>query len=303
MRIAVTGATGFVGSHLCRELAARGHAVTALVREGSSAERLAGENISFARGDITRPESLPPAFQGCDAVVHLVGIIRERPGQTFEGIHAEGTASVVRAARQAGVRRLVHMSAAGTRPDAASSYHRTKWLGEEAVRASGLEWVVLRPSLIFGRGDGFTTTMMDLVRRAPVVPVIGSGKNLMQPVAVGDVCAAFAASVEEERHTGQTYELGGPDRLTYEEIVRMVVRAMGLRRRFVHIPAGLMMPVAAVLSRLSPRFPLTPDQIRMLQEDNIAEGDHAREVFGLRLTSYEEGLKDIVAPGGEGADR
>lgn len=302
MNIAVTGATGFVGSHLCRLLVERGHKVTALVRPGSPRARLFGGEIGFAEGDITRPETLPAAFQGCDVVVNLVGIIRETRDQTFERIHAEGAAAVALAAREAGVRRLVHMSAAGTRPHAPSAYHRTKWMGEEAVRASGLQWVILRPSLIFGIGDGFTTTMMDLVRRAPVIPVIGSGKNRMQPIAVEDVCAAFASSAEEERHVGQTYDLGGPEQLTYEQIVRMVARELGVRRLFVHLPVWLMMPLSGVLSRISSRFPLTPDQIRMLQEDNVAEPNHAHEVFGLELMRLEDGLKKIVASAaGDGA--
>jgi len=294
MNIAVTGASGFVGRHLCRALAERGHSVTALVRPGSS-RRPQAPGLRFAEGDITRPQSLPDAFQGCEVVVNLVGIIRETREQTFERIHAEGTAAVATAARKAGARRLVQMSAAGTRPDAASAYHRTKWLGEEAVRSSGLEWVVLRPSLIFGRGDGFTTAMMDLVRRTPIVPIVGPGTNLMQPIAVEDVCDAFVQSVEEERHAGKTCELGGPERLTYEQIVRTVAREMGLRRSFVHLPVWMIMPVAAVMSRLSARFPLTPDQIRMLQEDNVAEPNHASEVFALKLTRFEDGLKTMIA--------
>ncbi|BCW99947.1 MAG: NAD-dependent nucleoside diphosphate-sugar epimerase/dehydratase [Armatimonadota bacterium] len=295
MNIGVTGATGFVGSHLCRLLVERGHRVTALVRPGSTRARPSGGGVRFAEGDITRPETLPAAFQGCDVVVNLVGIIRETRDQTFERIHAEGAAAVALAAREAGVRRLVHMSAVGTRPHAPSAYHRTKWLGEEAVRASGLEWVILRPSLIFGIGDGFTTTMIDLVRRAPVIPVIGSGTNLMQPIAVEDVCAAFASSAEEDCHCGQTYELGGPEQITYEQIVRMVARELGVRRPFVHLPVWMMMPLAGVLSRLSARFPLTPDQIRMLQEDNVAQPNHALTVFGLELMRFEDGLKRIVA--------
>jgi len=280
---------------MCRAFLDAGLEVRALVRAGSDRSRLPVARLSFAEGDIVRPETLRPAFEGCDVVVNLVGIIREKGLATFQRVHAEGTANVVREAASAGVKRIVQMSAVGARPDAPSAYHRTKSAGEESVRASGVEWVILRPSLIFGPGDGFTTTMIDLVRRAPVIPIIGSGDSRMQPIAVQDVCAAFVASARSDGHAGKTYELGGPEVLTYRAIVRQVADEMGVRKAMVHLPVALIGAVAQVMSRVTSAFPLTPDQLLMLQEDNIAQPNHAAEVFGLHLTAFEAALGAIIA--------
>ncbi len=229
-------------------------------------------------------------------LIHLVGIIRERSGASFEAVHVRGTNNVIEAAAASGVRRIVHMSAAGTRPGAASRYHQSKWRAEESVRASGLEWTILRPSLIFGKGDGFTTMLIDLVRKAPVVPVIGSGRNLFQPIAVEDVSAAFAACVEDAAMAGNTFELGGPERLSFETILRVIAGRMKSRKPFVHVPAALMRLLSGTMSRVTSRFPLTPDQLIMLGEDNIAEPNHAVEALHLPLTPFAEGLDRILAP-------
>jgi len=296
VRIALTGATGFVGRAMARELAGRGHHLTCLVRSDPRPGQLPAEGVTVARGDILSPDSLARAFAGCDALIHLVGIIRERSGASFEAVHVRGTNNVIEAAAASGVRRIVHMSAAGTRPGAASRYHQSKWRAEESVRASGLEWTILRPSLIFGKGDGFTTMLIDLVRKAPVVPVIGSGRNLFQPIAVEDVSAAFAACVEDAAMAGNTFELGGPERLSFETILRVIAGRMKSRKPFVHVPAALMRLLSGTMSRVTSRFPLTPDQLIMLGEDNIAEPNHAVEALHLPLTPFAEGLDRILAP-------
>jgi len=284
VRIALTGATGLAG---------RGHHLTCLVRSDPRPGQLPAEGVTVARGDILSPDSLARAFAGCDALIHLVGIIRERSGASFEAVHVRGTNNVIEAAAASGVRRIVHMSAAGTRPGAASRYHQSKWRAEESVRASGLEWTILRPSLIFGKGDGFTTMLIDLVRKAPVVPVIGSGRNLFQPIAVS---AAFAACVEDAAMAGNTFELGGPERLSFETILRVIAGRMKSRKPFVHVPAALMRLLSGTMSRVTSRFPLTPDQLIMLGEDNIAEPNHAVEALHLPLTPFAEGLDRILAP-------
>lgn len=294
MKIAVTGATGFIGSSLCRRLALAGYEVVALARDPSRAGKLP-PNVTAVAGDITESDSLAEAFRGCTVVMNLVGIIREVGKATFQRVHAEGTRNVVRAAEAAGVTRLVQMSAVGTRPNATSRYHQTKWAGEESVRTSKLEWVIIRPSLVFGKGDGFTTTLIDLIRKAPIIPVIGSGRNLMQPIAVEDVTAIFLAVTEGEEHIGKTYEIGGPEHLPYRQIVRMIARQLGSRKPLVSVPIALMSPVAGVMSRLTSRFPLTPDQLAMLKEDNIANPNQAETVFNLNLVNFSEGLKKMLA--------
>lgn len=295
MKVAFTGATGFVGRHMVRRFVNAGHDVVVLARPGSSTKLLPEQAVQIVEGELLRPETLPGVFEGCEVVVHLVGIIRETPDVTFSQAHVEAVRNVIECARKAGARRIIHMSAIGARADAASRYHQTKWDGEESVRGSGIEWVVLRPSIIFGKGDGFTAMLVDLIRKAPVIPVIGPGSNLLQPIAVEDVSSAFLASAENEEHAGHTYQLGGPDRLQYKQIVRMIARQMGSRKPQVHLPLALMRPLAAILSRLISKFPLTPDVITMLEEDNLADPNDAEAVFGLTLTAFQDGLKKILA--------
>lgn len=280
---------------MCRRFVNGGHQVVTLVRPGADRSGLPESAITFAEGDITRPDTLPAAFEGCDCVVHLVGIIRESGEATFEKIHDTGTRNVVEAAEQAGVAQIVHMSAAGTRSDGESDYHRTKWAAEQTVKGSSMRWTIMRPSLIFGKGDGFTNTLIDLIRKSPVIPIVGRGENLMQPVAVEDVVTCFQRVVENEGHHGQCYLLGGPDRIPFKRIVSLVARQMGTRKPTVHIPVPIVRPVAGAMSNLLAGFPLTPDQLRMLLEDNIAQPNDAEEVFDLKLTSFQDGLKKILA--------
>ncbi|MGH2395080.1 MAG: complex I NDUFA9 subunit family protein, partial [Candidatus Limnocylindria bacterium] len=215
-RVFVTGATGFVGRAVVQALRAHGHSVRCLVRRGSERDLRGLGAIERVEGDVLVRQGLEEGMAGCQAVIHLVGIIREQPsrGITFEQVHTQGTINVIDAAAAAGVRRFLHMSALGTRPNARSRYHRTKWAAEEAVRASGLRWTIFRPSIIYGRGDQFVTMLAYFVGRYPVMPVIGSGRQRLQPVPVEHVAEGFARGVVTGDAEKQTYEVGGPDTVT-----------------------------------------------------------------------------------------
>src|SRR5262245_20682399 len=249
----VTGGTGFVGRAVVAALLAHGHRVRSLVRPGSEGRTSRRDGVEPVAGDVTRPEGLADAVGGADAVVHLVGIIREFPGRgiTFERLHTRATENVLAAARQAGGGRFLHMSALGTGPHARSRYHQTKWAAEEAVRTSGLRWTIFRPSIIFGPGDGFVSLIAGLVRRLPIVPVIGDGRTRFQPVAVTDVGEAFARALDRPGTAGQTFDVGGPRVYTFDEIVDEVGAALGRRRiPKLHHPMGLMAPVVRALERV-----------------------------------------------------
>jgi len=181
MRVLITGATGFVGRAVCEAVVREGHSVRGMAR-GSRSQALETPDagMDWFRGSVLSPDDLRRALQGCDAVIHLVGIIGEIGDQTFERVHQEGTLRVVEAALSSGVRRMIHMSALGTRPAAVSRYHQTKWAAEEAVRGSGLDWTVFRPSVIYGPGDGFVNLFARMSRWSPVLPVIGRGTALLQ---------------------------------------------------------------------------------------------------------------------------
>ncbi len=296
-RVFVTGATGFVGRSVIQALRLEGHQVRCLVRAGSERDLRGVEAIERVQGNVLAPQTLEEGMAGCDAVIHLVGIIRELPprGVTFERVHVQGTLNVLEAATTTGVRRYLHMSALGSRPGARSRYHQTKWAAEEAVRASALPWTIFRPSIIYGPGDGFVSMLAGMVGRLPVVPVIGDGRQRLQPVPVQQVAEGFARALAAPAAVKQAYDVGGPDTVTMVALLDLIGAALGRRRvRKVHVPLGLVRPLARALHRL-PFFPLTPDQLLMLEEDNT--GDPRAFSASLELTPVPlaEGLARMLA--------
>ena len=292
-RIFVTGGTGFVGKAVVHALQAHGFLIRCLVRPGSEKGLRGFEAIERVPGDVLIPKDLAASMEGCAAVIHLVGIIREHPGRgiTFERLHTVATSRMVETAQAAGVRRFLHMSALGTRPDARSTYHRTKWEAEEIVRRSGLQWTIFRPSVIYGPGDGFVTLLARLVRRLPVVPVIGDGTYQLQPVPVEQVVEGFVRALTREATIGQTYELGGPRPYSFNEILDLIGSALGKRRvRKLYQPLGVMRPLVSALERL-PFFPLTSDQLLMLQENNVCDPTPFFQAFDLEPIDFPEGLR------------
>jgi NADH dehydrogenase len=297
-RIFLTGGTGFVGRQVVRALLAHGFLVRCLVRPGSEADLRGFEAIERFPGDVLRPQGLAPGVEGCAAIVHLVGIIREHRlrGVSFDALHRRATENMLEVARQAGVRRFVHMSALGTRSGARSAYHRTKWAAEEAVRGSGLAWTIFRPSLIYGRGDGFVSLVAQLLRRLPVFPVLGDGRYRLQPVSVEHVAEGFARALVWEGSAGRSYEVVGPTAYPYVDLVDEIARAMGLPPpRKVHAPLGLVKPMTRGLQWL-PFYPLTIDQILMLEEESVAEPGPFYADFNLTAEPLAEGLRRMLGP-------
>lgn len=292
MKIFISGGTGFVGEHVCRALRERGHELRLLVhRRRVSAE----DGIKYVEGDVTRLESFAVELSGCDAAINLVGIIREFPskGATFEKLHVEATTNVLEAARRNDVSRYLQMSALGTRPDAVSAYHRTKWRAEESVRASGLEWTIFRPSLIFGPKDAFINMLAAQIRLAPLMPVIGSGSYRLQPVHADDVARCFAQALEMPESVGKTYDLCGGDRLSYEALLDMVAGALGRPSPWKpHLPLGLMKLVIPIMQKI-PQFPITMDQLQMLLEESICNGEWQKE-FGFEPRGLREGIAEYL---------
>ncbi|MCP5523030.1 MAG: complex I NDUFA9 subunit family protein [Verrucomicrobiales bacterium] len=298
MRVFVTGGTGYIGQVIARELHRKGHQPVLLARrpDAPAVTQLARDCRAEIRpGNVLDPASLAPAMTGTDAVLHLVGIISEIGSNTFQNAHVVATQNVLAAARQAGIRRYVHMSALGTRPAAPSRYHQTKWQAEEAVRESGLDWTIFRPSLVFGPTDHFVNTFARLARFSPVIPVMGSGRGRMQPVAVAEVAHCLVAAIDTPDAIGRTFDLCGPDVLTFRQVLAEIVRATGKRRLFLRVPMPLARIQAAVLEVAFPRLlhraaPLNRDQLTMLEEDNVGDAQPARELFGCDFTGFREGL-------------
>ncbi|MEZ4599483.1 MAG: complex I NDUFA9 subunit family protein [Syntrophotaleaceae bacterium] len=296
MQVFVTGSTGFVGGEVLRQLAAAGHQVVALVRPGSEGKLEKHPDIRIHPGDVTDPGSLPEGMRGCEAVIHLVGIIREFPdkGVTFERLHVQGTENVLRAAAASGTGRYLHMSANGARADGYSEYERTKWRAEQAVGDSGLEWTIFRPSLIFGPGSDLFSMLSKMVRLAPVVPVIGDGRYRLQPVALEQVAESFVRALSLPETVGRIFHLCGSEDYAYNEILDLIGKALGKDKvRKIHQPVSLVKPVVRVMEQFS-AFPITSGQLTMLLEGNICDRGPWADTFGIEPISFAQGVKNCL---------
>ena len=281
MQVLVTGATGFLGRRVVSELLAHHHQVRCLVHSPGKERFLDQSMVDVHYGNISDTDSITQAMFDVQAVVHLVGIIRPRRGATFEGVHRQGTANVLEAAKSGGAREIIYVSALGATPNPTYPYLNSKYEGEVRVAGSGLDYTILRPSVIFGRGDEFLTALAGLVRLGPVVPVIGPGKNRMQPIAVEDTARCIAASVGNSLVKGRVIDLAGPDRLSYNDLLDEVARAMDRRIQRIHIPTAVAWPAVALMQGLVPRPPITTGQLRMLAIRNVSEGREVEEAFGF----------------------
>jgi len=293
--ILVTGGNGFVGPKIVRALRERDLPVRALVRRPGdrSAATLAAWGSELVQGDMTDAESLRRAVEGAEVVVHLVAI-RQGSDDDFRQVMEQGTRDLVAAAKDAGVRRFVLMSALGTSEQTKDlvPYYRAKWEMEQTVQGSGVEHVVFRPSFVFAGDGGILPTFTKLARFAPVTPIIGSGTQRIQPIWIDDVAAYFAAGVDKPEAANRIFELGGPDAVSWNEFWQRLKRELGQRRPSVHVPMGLMRLNALVTERLPGNIPLTRDLLTMLEHgDNVTSNDDAVRTFGLTLAPLDEQLR------------
>jgi NADH dehydrogenase len=291
--ILVTGGTGFVGGHIVQALRANEEQVRALVRDRARGAKLETWGVELAEGDVTSPESLRRAVAGAEAVVHLVAI-RQGKREQFQRVMVDGTRNLLAAAQEAGVGRFVHMSALGTTAQTKDlvPYYNAKWQMEQEVKASGIPYVIFRPSFVFGPDGGILPTFAKLARLTPVTPVIGSGRQRIQPIWVDDVAGYFAEAVERDDVTGRVFELGGPDAVTWNEFWQRLKRVRGMRRPSIHVPVGLMRVNALVTERLPGNIPLTRDLLTMLEHvDNVVSNDEAVRTFQLPLVPLDEQLR------------
>lgn len=304
MKVFITGATGFVGMEVLRQLQEAGHTARILSRHPGSAkvrECASRFNAEVQAGDVTKLESLTDALQSCDAIIHLVGIISEAGANTYENVHTRGTQNIVAAAQNSGVRRFIHMSALGTRPNAVSRYHRSKWAAEEMVRGSGLDWTIFRPSIIYGPNDSFVNLFARMSRFSPVLPIMGDGKSKLQPVPVSDVAACFTGALTKPISIGQTYDLCGKDVLSFEEILDTILAVTGRKRFKIHIPLLLARMQASLLEFFFGKLlgkppPLNRDQLIMLGEGNVGDPKPANDLFHLQPVAFKEGIAAYLRP-------
>ncbi|QXE90479.1 complex I NDUFA9 subunit family protein [Geomonas subterranea] len=293
MLIFLAGGTGFVGGHVREALLARGHSLRLLVHRRS----LGGivPDVEEIVGDVTKPETFEEAVHGCDATINLVGIIREFPGRgvTFQRLHVEATANILAAAKKGEVRRHLQMSALGTSAGSTARYFKSKYQAEDLVRRSGQDYTIFRPSIIFGPKDEFINTLAGYMRSFPAMPVIGDGEYQLQPISAEDVARCFADALEKPETIGQEYDLCGPDRYSYNELLDIIGRVIGKSHvTKIKNPLSLMRLIVPFFEGFS-FFPITSDQIAMLVQGSTCNGSW-RTTFDFEPVNFESGIRSYL---------
>lgn len=297
--ILVTGASGFVGSRVMARLVQESERPRGLVRNMEQAKKRLPDGVDIVIGDTTRPETLDAAVAQVDTIIHSAFITAERkqgPGVNYYATNVEGTANLVAAAKRAGVKRIVVVSGLGTKPSAPGSYMQGRYLAEQEVKQSGLGWSILEPSIQFGRGAAFFTGLADLIRQAPVVPMVGDGQRTFQPIWVEDVATCLLKMAREpKRYDQQSIEVGGPEVYTYAQILDMLMATLGRRKVKVPGPMPLVALGASVMEAVLPKPPITRAALDLFTFDNVTAIDSVERKFGfapLSLRTYlaEHGL-------------
>jgi uncharacterized protein YbjT (DUF2867 family)/membrane protease YdiL (CAAX protease family) len=277
VKIAIAGGTGFVGRHVVEVLRASGHGVLVIARHQGRTP-LGAELIVC---DIAR-EPVPTAvLRGCDVLVNLLGIKREQGRQTFEAVHVDATHRLLRACQEAAIRRVVHVSVVCSRPDPRSPYHDTKWRAEQAVRKSGRDFTILRPGVVYGRGDDMVTQLVRMIRFSPLFPIVGRGESVLQPVDVRDLAEAIAATLGQAHAVGATYDIVGPDRMTLRTVVETVAAGAALPLLVLPTPVFVHRLAARAMDTFMPEPLSTPSQLQMLVEGLYGDSQPAQRELGL----------------------
>ncbi len=288
--VTIFGGTGFIGRYIVQRLAKTGATIRIAVRDTRSAGHLqplgdVGQIVAVPT-NIRYEESVRRAIAGADTVINLVGILYEKGPQTFRRLHVEAPEMIARICGEEGVHSLAHMSALGAGENAPSRYARSKAAGEARVREHFKQAIIMRPSIVFGPGDGFFNLFASMAQYSPVLPLIGGGKTRFQPVYVGDVADAFAYALDDYKSRGKTYELGGPETFTFKEILQLVLHYTGYKRPLVPLPWPVAYLQASVLEKL-PRPLLTQDQVAQLRQDNVVAGKNGLTKLGIEPVACE----------------
>jgi uncharacterized protein YbjT (DUF2867 family) len=297
MDVLIAGGTGFIGSRIVDELLAKGgHRVLVMTRDPARARPKPG--VEYVRGDVSDAASLESATRGVDVVVHTVQfpnhpVENPRKHWTYEEVDGAGTERMVAAAAKNGVKRFVYLSGAGARPGRPEPWFRAKERAERAVTTSGMEYVILRPSWIYGPDDRSMNKFVAFVKYLPVVPVIGSGQEKVQALSVFDVGKIAAAAVDEPAATNRIFELGSRTPISMDDILRLIMRILGKKKPLLHQPAWLVKIPAAVLQYL-PNAPLSPGAVDFITMDERVDPTEAEQVFGIQFRSLEAGLREYL---------
>jgi uncharacterized protein YbjT (DUF2867 family) len=295
MNVVVAGGTGFIGKVVIKKLVERGHHVIALVRPGSVLKivKFSGTETRYIYYD--SPGQIAKNLEGGEAIINLVGIIRETRDINFDFAHHSITQFLAKGARESGIRRFIQMSALGVERNIATGYFESKEAGEKSLKNTpDLDWTIFRPSIVYGPGDAFVNMFSKMIRQMPLIPVIGDGQYRMQPVWVEDVAEGFVRCLEMPQTIGKIYEFGGPEKIAFEQMLDLIGKAMGKDGvRKIHLPLGLMQTLAKYLGKFS-FFPVTSDQITMLLAESTTDDQSYFEEFGIKAKFFEGGISGYI---------
>ncbi len=295
--ILITGATGYIGRHLVARMVAQGEHPRCLVRDTKRAGViLPAAGVELVQGDTTDPASMAAAVRGVDTIVHAAFITadhKQSPGNHYQETNVQGTANLIKAAQSAGVKRIIEISGLGTRPDKPGSYMQGRYLAEKLLKESGLDWTIIQPSVLFGKGAPFIKGLTDLIRTAPVVPLIGGGKTMFQPIYVEDVVTVIVKVLEDPARTrGKTYVIGGPQYFSFTQVIDALLHAMHKSRVKAYAPAPLVGIGAAVMEAVLPRPPLTSAAMTLFSFDNTTDLNSVERDFGFTPMSFTRYLEE-----------
>src|SRR6266496_3457791 len=295
--ILITGATGYIGRHLVARLVAQSERPRCLVRDINRAKRLLPvSKVELVTGATTSPDSLDAAVHGVDTIIHaafLTADNKQSAGYEYEKTNVQGTANLIKAAKKAGVKRIIEISGLGTRPDKPGSYMQGRYLAEKLLKASGLDWTIIQPSVLFGKGAPFIKGLTDLIRTTPVVPLIGGGKTMFQPIYVDDVVTVIVKVLEDpERTSGKTYTIGGPAYYSFSQVIDILLDTMHKTRIKAPAPTALVCVGALMMEAVLPKPPLTKAAMALFSFDNTTDLQSVKRDFGFTPVSFTDYLKE-----------
>ncbi len=288
--IFITGGSGFVGRHLIKRLTDEGKQVRSLATRQDEAENLVRGGTEVVMGGIGDYDAILKGMKGAEAAVHLVAILREKGAATFEAVNVQGTKNVIKAATEAGVKKLVHIAALGNTPDPKYTYLNSKWRAAEAVRASELNYTIFEPSVLFGPGAGLIESLLGTLKMVPfVVPIVGKGDTKFQPFWVEDLVSCIVKALAGEKNR-QICQVGGPQHLSYEQVLDEVMAARDTKKLKLHLPLWFMRPAVSLMSKILKNPPITKGELKSLEIDTITDLDVVEQQFGFKPLPLNKGL-------------
>lgn len=295
--ILITGATGYIGRHLVARLVALGERPRCLVRDIDRAKRLLpADKVELVQGATTSPDTLGVAIQGVDTIVHAAFLTADRKqstGNEYEKTNVQGTANLIKVAKKAGVKRIIEIGGLGTKPDKPGSYMQGRYLAEKMLKESGLDWTIIQPSVLFGKNAPFIKGLVDLIRTSPVVPLIGGGKTMFQPIYVEDVVTVLIKVLQDPAGTtNRTYTIGGPAYYSFTQIIDVLLKTMHKQRIKVPAPTPLVGVGAAVMEAVLQKPPLTKAAMTLFSFDNITDLKSVERDFGFTPMSFTTYMKE-----------